>query len=149
MELSAPSAAPSASPRCEERLSDCGIRPTAQRVRIAALLLSAPQHLSAERCWGADRSRAAMRTRWAVGRIPQSDSRSSQRGLALGAADGALSSISKHYRHKTAPACEFYRHGLGFASGLSELALKVLGELGDGREVEQLGQIHLPRVLLV
>src|SRR5258708_19223052 len=48
MELSAPSAAPSASPRCEERLSDCGIRPTAQRVRIAALLLSAPQHLSAE-----------------------------------------------------------------------------------------------------
>src|SRR5260221_10936002 len=48
MELSAPSAASSASPRCEERLSDCGIRPTAQRVRIAALLLSAPQHLSAE-----------------------------------------------------------------------------------------------------
>jgi Fur family iron response transcriptional regulator len=48
MELSAPSAAPSASLRCEERLSDCGIRPTAQRVRIAGLLLSAPQHLSAE-----------------------------------------------------------------------------------------------------
>jgi Fur family iron response transcriptional regulator len=34
--------------KCEERLSGCGIRPTAQRVRIAALLLSAPQHLSAE-----------------------------------------------------------------------------------------------------
>jgi Fur family iron response transcriptional regulator len=33
---------------CEERLAACGIRPTAQRVRIAALLLSAPQHLSAE-----------------------------------------------------------------------------------------------------
>jgi len=33
---------------CERRLSDCGIRPTGQRVRIAALLLSAPQHLSAE-----------------------------------------------------------------------------------------------------
>ena len=32
----------------ERRLSDCGIRPTGQRVRIAALLLSAPQHLSAE-----------------------------------------------------------------------------------------------------
>src|SRR5438132_13543187 len=48
MELSAPSAAASASLRCEGRLSDCGIRPTAQRVRIAALLLSAPQHLSAE-----------------------------------------------------------------------------------------------------
>jgi Fur family iron response transcriptional regulator len=48
MELSAPSAAASVSLRCEGRLSDCGIRPTAQRVRIAALLLSAPQHLSAE-----------------------------------------------------------------------------------------------------
>jgi Fur family iron response transcriptional regulator len=34
--------------KCEERLQACGIRPTAQRVRIAALLLSAPQHLSAE-----------------------------------------------------------------------------------------------------
>jgi Fur family iron response transcriptional regulator len=32
----------------ERRLADCGIRPTGQRVRIAALLLSAPQHLSAE-----------------------------------------------------------------------------------------------------
>src|SRR3981189_1044463 len=34
--------------RCERRLSDCGIRPTGQRVRIASLLLAAPQHLSAE-----------------------------------------------------------------------------------------------------
>jgi Fur family iron response transcriptional regulator len=34
--------------QCEQRLSDCGNRPTGQRVRIAALLLSAPQHLSAE-----------------------------------------------------------------------------------------------------
>ncbi|HYK99768.1 MAG TPA: transcriptional repressor [Steroidobacteraceae bacterium] len=34
--------------RCERRLSGCGIRPTAQRVRIASVLLSAPQHLSAE-----------------------------------------------------------------------------------------------------
>jgi Fur family transcriptional regulator, iron response regulator len=33
---------------CERRLSECGIRPTAQRVRIATLLLSGPQHLSAE-----------------------------------------------------------------------------------------------------
>jgi len=33
---------------CEDRLSECGIRPTAQRVRIADLLLAAPQHLSAE-----------------------------------------------------------------------------------------------------
>jgi Fur family transcriptional regulator, iron response regulator len=33
---------------CETRLSACGIRPTAQRVRIASVLLSAPQHLSAE-----------------------------------------------------------------------------------------------------
>jgi Fur family iron response transcriptional regulator len=35
-------------PQCERRLSECGIRPTGQRVRIASLLLSAPQHLSAE-----------------------------------------------------------------------------------------------------
>jgi Fur family transcriptional regulator, iron response regulator len=34
--------------QCEQRLSDCGIRPTGQRVRIATLLLAAPQHLSAE-----------------------------------------------------------------------------------------------------
>jgi Fur family iron response transcriptional regulator len=37
-----------ASARCQQRLADCGIRPTAQRVRIASLLLAAPQHLSAE-----------------------------------------------------------------------------------------------------
>src|SRR5579863_1759884 len=41
-------AAPGAGNRCEKRLSACGIRPTAQRVRIASVLLSAPQHLSAE-----------------------------------------------------------------------------------------------------
>jgi Fur family iron response transcriptional regulator len=33
---------------CYQRLSALGIRPTAQRVQIAELLLSAPQHLSAE-----------------------------------------------------------------------------------------------------
>jgi Fur family iron response transcriptional regulator len=38
----------SVSARCQQRLADCGIRPTAQRVRIASLLLSTPQHLSAE-----------------------------------------------------------------------------------------------------
>jgi len=48
MELNAPSSAASSGQRCEGRLSECGIRPTAQRVRIASLLLSAPQHLSAE-----------------------------------------------------------------------------------------------------
>jgi Fur family transcriptional regulator, iron response regulator len=47
MEPQAQSAA-TAPGRCERRLSGCGIRPTAQRVRIASLLLSAPQHLSAE-----------------------------------------------------------------------------------------------------
>ncbi len=47
MDFSAPSGESIAS-QCERRLSDCGIRPTGQRVRIAALLLSAPQHLSAE-----------------------------------------------------------------------------------------------------
>ena len=34
--------------QCARRLAGFGIRPTAQRVRIAALLLAAPQHLSAE-----------------------------------------------------------------------------------------------------
>lgn len=33
---------------CAKRLSDFGIRPTAQRMQIASLLLAAPQHLSAE-----------------------------------------------------------------------------------------------------
>ncbi len=33
---------------CARRLAESGIRPTAQRVRIAEILLSAPQHLSAE-----------------------------------------------------------------------------------------------------
>ncbi|HTC52435.1 MAG TPA: Fur family transcriptional regulator [Steroidobacteraceae bacterium] len=34
--------------QCARRLTGFGIRPTAQRVRIAALLLASPQHLSAE-----------------------------------------------------------------------------------------------------
>ncbi len=33
---------------CARRLSEFGIRPTVQRLQIAALLLSAPQHMSAE-----------------------------------------------------------------------------------------------------
>ena len=41
-------ASESVSAGCQQRLADCGIRPTAQRVRIASLLLAAPQHLSAE-----------------------------------------------------------------------------------------------------
>ncbi len=47
MELTAPPGAAGAQ-GCERRLTECGIRPTPQRVRIAALLLSGPQHLSAE-----------------------------------------------------------------------------------------------------
>src|SRR5246500_1427239 len=47
MEFTAPPGAAGAN-GCERRLTECGIRPTAQRVRIAALLLSEPQHLSAE-----------------------------------------------------------------------------------------------------
>jgi Fur family transcriptional regulator, iron response regulator len=43
----------------ERRLDACGIRPTAQRVRIAALLLSASQHLSAEQILAQLRSRGA------------------------------------------------------------------------------------------
>jgi Fur family transcriptional regulator, iron response regulator len=46
--LSIDTAAAPAGVRCEKRLAACGIRPTAQRVRIAAVLLQAPQHLSAE-----------------------------------------------------------------------------------------------------
>ena len=45
--------------RCEERLSECGIRPTGQRVRIASLLLCAPQHLSAEQILATLRSSGA------------------------------------------------------------------------------------------
>ncbi len=49
-ELPAASAATTAPPAAAAaaRLSECGIRPTEQRVQIAALLLSVPQHLSAE-----------------------------------------------------------------------------------------------------
>ena len=46
--LNTDTAAPPAGMRCEQRLAACGIRPTAQRVRIATVLLQAPQHLSAE-----------------------------------------------------------------------------------------------------
>ena len=42
-----------------ERLTACGIRPTEQRLRIAVLLLSAPQHLSAEQITESLRSRGA------------------------------------------------------------------------------------------
>ncbi len=45
--------------RCEARLSECGIRPTGQRVRIASLLLCAPQHLSAEQILATLRSSGA------------------------------------------------------------------------------------------
>jgi len=48
MEHNPPTGGAGAALSCERRLSECGIRPTAQRVRIAGLLLSAPQHLSAE-----------------------------------------------------------------------------------------------------
>jgi Fur family iron response transcriptional regulator len=47
MHTNSPSAA-AETRHCELRLADCGIRPTSQRVRIASLLLSSPQHLSAE-----------------------------------------------------------------------------------------------------
>ena len=52
-------ASESFSMRCQERLADCGIRPTAQRVRIASLLLSGPQHLSAEQILAQLRSAGA------------------------------------------------------------------------------------------
>jgi Fur family iron response transcriptional regulator len=59
MEVSAASGLTGAASGCERRLADCGIRPTAQRVRIAALLLSAPQHLSAEQILASLRSSGA------------------------------------------------------------------------------------------
>ncbi len=45
--------------QCARRLAGFGIRPTAQRVRIAALLLAAPQHLSAEQILAALRASGA------------------------------------------------------------------------------------------
>jgi Fur family iron response transcriptional regulator len=50
---------PKAADITAQRLSECGIRPTAQRVRIAGLLLSAPQHLSAEQILASLRSAGA------------------------------------------------------------------------------------------
>lgn len=44
---------------CAARLSACGIRPTAQRLRIATLLLAAPQHRSAEQILAALRGSGA------------------------------------------------------------------------------------------
>ena len=42
------SSVPEVMVRCQRRMANCGIRPTAQRMRIATLLLAEPQHLSAE-----------------------------------------------------------------------------------------------------
>lgn len=50
---------PHTSADCARKLASCGIRPTAQRVRIAALLLAAPQHLSAEQILANLRARGA------------------------------------------------------------------------------------------
>ncbi len=44
---------------CARKLSTLGIRPTAQRVQIAELLLCAPQHLSAEQILASLRSLGA------------------------------------------------------------------------------------------
>lgn len=48
MGICAPATLSDIATRCQRRMADCGIRPTAQRMRIATLLLSGPQHLSAE-----------------------------------------------------------------------------------------------------
>jgi Fur family iron response transcriptional regulator len=48
MDLNGASTIAPVAARCQQRLADCGIRPTSQRMRIATLLLAAPQHLSAE-----------------------------------------------------------------------------------------------------
>ena len=59
MELIAPPGTSGAASGCERRLAECGIRATAQRVRIAALLLSTPQHLSAEQILASMRAAGA------------------------------------------------------------------------------------------
>ena len=46
--MSASASSEAVATNCQKRMADCGIRPTAQRVRIATLLLCEPQHLSAE-----------------------------------------------------------------------------------------------------
>ena len=48
MQTSAPESGNADAHSTERQLTECGIRPTPQRVRIASLLLSQPQHLSAE-----------------------------------------------------------------------------------------------------
>ncbi len=53
------SSAPEIVVRCQRRMADCGIRPTAQRMRIATLLLCEPQHLSAEQILASLRSNGA------------------------------------------------------------------------------------------
>jgi len=50
---------PDRTAECVQRLGVYGIRPTAQRLQIATLLLSAPQHLSAEQILAALRSAGA------------------------------------------------------------------------------------------
>jgi Fur family transcriptional regulator, iron response regulator len=50
---------PDVSGACAQRLSDFGIRPTAQRLQIASLLICAPQHLSAEQILAALRAAGA------------------------------------------------------------------------------------------
>ena len=59
MELTSPPVATATGNGAERRLAECGIRSTAQRVRIATLLLSAPQHLSAEQILAQLRSAGA------------------------------------------------------------------------------------------
>jgi Fur family transcriptional regulator, iron response regulator len=50
---------PNTQAECVQRLAHYGIRPTAQRVQIASLLLSSPQHLSAEQILASLRSSGA------------------------------------------------------------------------------------------
>src|SRR5688572_18196272 len=50
---------PNTQAECIQRLVHYGIRPTAQRVQIASLLLASPQHLSAEQILASLRSSGA------------------------------------------------------------------------------------------
>jgi Fur family iron response transcriptional regulator len=81
------------------RLQACGIRVTAQRLRIAELLLSAPQHLSAEQLTEALRERGPAVSKATVyNTLNLFASRGLIRQVALAGARGCFdSNVQAHY----------------------------------------------------
>ena len=82
-----------ASPDFEARLTACGIRSTAQRTQIAALLLAAPQHLSAEQILA--------RLRDAGARVSKATVYNTLKLFAAHGLNRARSSIPLHLKQKT------------------------------------------------